>query len=209
MTGSRNARYRITHRTSYDYGTVVHQSFHVLRLSPRVVDHQTVLRHRLFTAPRFEIKSNRLDFFGNPFSLLQIESDHDLLDVTSESEIDVTPKSHIDLAATTEWRDLVDGRGTNGSDNDSIGVAQYTASSRHGRRVGKLAEYALPSFPDGQPVLQGAQDLTRRIFEDFAFDPTATDVSTPVEKVLELKRGAGFEAGEKKGKGSNKDLLHP
>jgi transglutaminase-like putative cysteine protease len=31
--------------------------------------------------------------------------------------------------------------------------------------------------------------LTRRIFEDFAFDATATDVSTPVARVLEMKRG--------------------
>ena len=189
MTGSRTARYRITHRTSYNYGAVVNQSFHVLRLSPRVVDHQTVLRNRLFTEPRFEIKSNHIDFFGNPFNLLQIESDHDLLMVTSESEIDVTPGLTVDLSATSDWRQLVDDRVLVGTGNNHVGVAQFAANSRHGRRLRQLADYARPSFPDGQPILQGARDLTRRIFEDFTFDPTATDVSTPVETVLELKRG--------------------
>ena len=32
-------------------------------------------------------------------------------------------------------------------------------------------------------------DLNRRIFEDFLFDPTATDVATPVSHVLEKRRG--------------------
>ena len=189
MTGSKIARYRITHRTSYNYGAVVNQSFHVLRLSPRVVDHQSIIRHRLSTEPRFEIKPDRFDFFGNPFNLLQIESDHNLLVVTSETEIDVTPPPTIDLAATSDWRNLIDGGGPLGQLNDGASVSQYAANSRHGRRLNQLADYARPSFPEGQPILLGVRDLTRRIFEDFAFDPTATDVSTPVETVLELKRG--------------------
>lgn len=31
--------------------------------------------------------------------------------------------------------------------------------------------------------------LTRRIFEEFTFDPKATDISTPVARVLETRRG--------------------
>ena len=31
--------------------------------------------------------------------------------------------------------------------------------------------------------------LTRHMFEEFSFDPAATDISTPVQKVLETKRG--------------------
>ena len=189
MTGSNAARYSISHRTAYNYGAVVDQSYHVLRLSPCVVDCQTILRHRLSTEPRFEIKANHVDFFGNPFSLLQIEADHDHLVVTSESEIEVTPRSIVDLAATTDWRELIDDRKRRDGLNDHAGVSQYTANSRHGRRLQQLEEYARTSFPDGQPILQGARDLTRRIFEEFTFDPTATDISTPVETVLKLKRG--------------------
>lgn len=201
MSASTAIRYRVVHRTSYDYDAVVHQSFHVLRLSPRTVDNQTVIRHRLFTEPRFDITASHTDFFGNPFSLLQIESDHKILVVTSESEIDVVPRSPIDLAATTDWRALTDDlAGTTeyaqkdesaapGGAGVSVNIGQYRANSRHGRRLPQLAEYARVSFPDGQPILQGASDLTRRIFEDFTFDPTATDISTPVERVLELKRG--------------------
>lgn len=189
MSGSKIARYKVTHRTSYNYGAVVHQSFHILRLSPRAVDHQSIIRHRLFTDPRFKINPGHTDFFGNPFNLLQVEADHNLLVVTSESEIDVTPPPAIDLAATAEWHKLVDVPGSTNQFNGFVEVSQYSANSRHGRRMGQLADYARRSFPKGQPVLVGARDLTRRIFEDFTFDPAATDVSTPVETVLELKRG--------------------
>ena len=37
--------------------------------------------------------------------------------------------------------------------------------------------------------MEGVLDLTRRIFEDFTFDPSATDVSTPVSTVLKQRRG--------------------
>ena len=52
-----------------------------------------------------------------------------------------------------------------------------------------FAAYAKPSFPPGRPILEGVKDLNRRIFKDFAFDPTATDFATPVAKVLQQRRG--------------------
>ena len=50
-------------------------------------------------------------------------------------------------------------------------------------------QFAKDSFPARRPILAGVMDLTARIFHEFKFDPTATDVSTPIERVLELKRG--------------------
>jgi hypothetical protein len=38
-------------------------------------------------------------------------------------------------------------------------------------------------------VLAGLIHLSHRVFTDFQFDPSATDVSTPLRRVLELKRG--------------------
>ena len=38
-------------------------------------------------------------------------------------------------------------------------------------------------------MLQGAWDLVTRIYDDFMFDPTATDISTPVTQVLRKRRG--------------------
>ena len=49
--------------------------------------------------------------------------------------------------------------------------------------------YALPSFGGGTPLLVGAQDLNRRIFTDFKYDPAATTVTTPLEATLRNRRG--------------------
>ncbi|NKQ94777.1 transglutaminase family protein, partial len=53
----------------------------------------------------------------------------------------------------------------------------------------EIADYAALSFSLGRPVLDGAMDLTRRIYSDFKFDPTSTDVSTPISEVLTTRRG--------------------
>lgn len=189
MTETAPMRFQITHRTAYSYGTDVQQSYHVLRLSPREVEHQTIIRHRLSIIPQAQRRTDHIDFFRNPFSLVRIEQDHNVLVVTAESEIDVRPTDAIDLEQSTSWRELVNGRFERSRLNHHVDVVQFTATSRHGRCIAAAAEYARPSFPEGCPVLVGARDLTRRIFEDFTFDATATDVSTPVERVLETRRG--------------------
>ena len=53
----------------------------------------------------------------------------------------------------------------------------------------ELADYARESFAENTPLLVGARELTRRIFKDFKFDPKATTVATPLEEVLEKRRG--------------------
>lgn len=181
-------RYRINHKTTYHYSAAVHQSYHLLHLSPCAVPHQTVIRHRITTTPGAELKHDLVDFFGNPYAILNIAQDHTELIVDATSEIETAAEGAIDLADSSDWVALA---GSPRTDNRGMPkeVIQFTVASRHGRRLAALADYARPSFGAGQPVLVGAQDLMRRIFEDFTFDAAATDVSTPVESVLENKRG--------------------
>ncbi len=181
-------RYTIHHKTTYRYTTPVHQSYHLLHLSPRAVPHQRVLQHRIKTRPGSDLWRDLVDYFGNPYSIIAVEKDHKELVVDAGSEIEVTRAAPGDLAQSLDWQQLADaGRGINTAMPKD--VTQYTTASRHGPRRHSLADYAAPSFGTGQPVLLGAHDLMRRIFEDFAFDPSATDVSTPVDTVLANKRG--------------------
>ena len=52
-----------------------------------------------------------------------------------------------------------------------------------------VAAYAIESFPPGQPILSGAIDLMHRIHEDFRYDTTVTDATTPVDRVFEIRAG--------------------
>ena len=53
----------------------------------------------------------------------------------------------------------------------------------------EFADYAKASFTPARPVLDAVTDLTRRIHEDFTFDPAATTVTTPVAEVFAQRRG--------------------
>ena len=181
-------KYTVTHKTTYHYSAAVHQSYHLLHLSPRGVPHQSIVRHRITTLPHSELQYDLIDFFGNPYSILAIEEDHKELIVEAISELDVSASLPRDLAKTSDWQQLSRSAvgGSRGMPKD---VIQFAMASRHGRRLTSLADYALPSFLPGQPALLGVQDLMRRIFSDFTFDGSATDVSTPVETVLKNRRG--------------------
>lgn len=181
-------KYTVKHKTTYQYSAAVHQSYHMLHLSPREVPHQNVLRHRITTMPHAEVQPDLVDFFGNPYAILAVEQDHTELVVEANSEIDIMSRAPGDLAKTTDWQLLAERNASTGETMPKD-VIQYAVASRHGPRLTSLAEYAVTSFPAANPVLLGAQDLMRRIFEDFTFDATATDVSTPVETVLEQRRG--------------------
>jgi transglutaminase-like putative cysteine protease len=182
-------KYTISHRTTYNYSSTVHQSHHLLHLSPRDVGHQSIVRHRISINPAPGQRFDGVDFFGNPYSILILDQDHTQLVVDALTEVTVSnAATPPEPDATSDWQAIARGQvGANlAPDKD---VVQYAASSRHGRHLAPMAEFARPSFPSGRPVLAGARDLMRRIFEEFEFDAFATDVSTPVEKVLEARRG--------------------
>jgi transglutaminase-like putative cysteine protease len=178
-------RYAVSHITTYRYSATVHQSYHLLHLSPCPVPGQTVHSHRITTTPSPARNIDASDYFGNPYRILTIEKDHDELVVQSHSDITVSDKttSQKILDASPAWQTMTEGQSAGKN------VQQYAAASRHGRRLPELGAYARQSFQSNTPVLSGTSDLMRRINEDFIFDAAATDVSTPVEAVFEARRG--------------------
>ncbi len=180
-------KYAITHKTTYKYSFPVHQSYHVLHLTPAEVPSQRILSHRLTIEPEPGTREDWLDYFGNPITLLAIEKDHDALVVSAESEIAITSWFSGDVNASSAWEAVATRLARNGGGRGD--VQQYVAASRNGRHIRMLADYASDAFPPGCPVLRGAEALMQRIFQDFTFDPSATDISTPVERVFEARRG--------------------
>ncbi len=179
-------KYGIRHKTTYRYSAPVHQSYHLLHLTPRAVAHQNVIRHRLAIHPAPSQRFDAIDYFGNPYSVLTSGRDHDILLIEAVADIEVRSQAPVDVSSTCDWSVLVSS-GSNAVPAKE--VAQFSAASRHGPHSAAAAAFARLSFPPGRPVLEGAQDLMRRIFEEFTFDASATDVSTPIETVLMSKRG--------------------
>jgi transglutaminase-like putative cysteine protease len=181
-------KYDITHRTTYRYSTPVAQSQHIVHMSPRAVERQRIKGHTLLIEPAPTIRTEREDYFGNRVVMFDIEQEHAELIVQARSTICVTAPGKVDRAATPTWetvaQSIADPRaGLN------LEVARYACASKNTYPTPDIAAYARSSFKPGRPLLEGAWDLVQRIYDDFAFDPTATDVSTPVTQVLQQRRG--------------------
>lgn len=180
--------FEISHKTHYRYSQPVAQSQHVVHVTPRKVPGQIVRHHSLIVDPAPSMRQQTVDAFGNPLVFLAIEAPHRELLVHARSGIETKRPPAFQASVTTSW-DRLDQALRPGITDVPMDVYQFRCSSRQTPASLEIAEFAKPSFKPGRPVLEGAIDLTHRIFREFKFDPTATDVSTPVAEVLRLRRG--------------------
>jgi transglutaminase-like putative cysteine protease len=180
--------YDVSHRTVYRYSTPVLQSQHIVHMSPRAINRQEVRGHTLLIDPAPTIRTEREDYYGNRVVMFDIEQEHTELVVHAKSTIAVNAPTEIKLEATTPWDQLAALVSEPRSGID-LGVVGYACSSKHTHPNLEIAAYACGSFEPGRPILEAAWDLILRIYGDFVFDTTATDVSTPVSQVLRNRRG--------------------
>ena len=179
-------RYRVTHRTDYRYGAPVASGQTIAHLLVRETPYQHVLHSDVEVVPVPDHRHTHIDGFGNLVSYLALQQPHAELSVTATSDVEVVvPEAP---AASPPWSEvpaLLAGDTT----PDGLLARQCALDSPLVVADGALAAYAEPSFPDGRSLHEGVVDLAHRIFNDFAFDPGFTDVTTPPADVLDHRRG--------------------
>ena len=179
-------RYEITHTTTYEYSDPVSVSYHVLRLHPRAHAGQRCLRNELHIDPRPVVAQTHSDYFGNVVTFVTVEGAHRKWVVTSRSELEVEAVPAPAPESTTGWEEARDrARG----DEGALESGDFLFPSPLIKAPSLFAAYAAPSFPAGRPLLEAVLDLTRRIHREFKFDSKATTVTTPVEQMLNNRRG--------------------
>jgi len=173
-----STHYHVRHRTEYRYGETMSRGYTVTHLVPRQGGTQVVLGSTLTIEPvpdeRFEFE----DAFGNHVVQFVVATPHDRLCVVGESDVRVAvPYSSADRTpwdAAVVWPPA---------------VAGFAAPSSFSSPTPAVETFARPSFVPGRPIVDVARDLCHRIFQDFAFDPTFTEVATPLADVLAARRG--------------------
>lgn len=181
-------RYRCSHTTRYDYGEAVPVSHHLVHLAPRPRPGQTVHWHRLTVNPGAAVMAEETDYFGNPESYLAVQEPHRSLDITAEMEVTVDPPPSFAPAATPAWETVRDAAVAVPGER-AAEITQFVFDSVLVRPLPEVTAYAAPSFTPGRPVGEAMVDLMRRIHTDFAFDPMATTVATPLAEVMAKRRG--------------------
>ena len=180
--------YHVTHRTLYEYAAPVTGSHHVARLEPRATSHQVPENYTLKIFPEPALRKARTDYFGNRLCLFSVQEVHTRLEIITHSRVTVNPRVLPNPAASPAWEDVAR-MFRDPVSPEVVEPYQFIFDSPQIRVSFELADYARQSFLKDTPVLAGAQELTRRIFEDFTFDPKATTVATPLEEVWEKRRG--------------------
>lgn len=181
-------RYNVKHVTTLGYEQLVSISQHVLHLEPRDAPRQTKLSFDLNIEPNPTQRSARTDFFGNYVHHVTIQTPHDALTVESRSSVEVTPRdAQIEPINSASWDQVVATLAAMGA--STLEPAYFAFPSPYVRWNGAVRDYAMPSFTPGRPILEAVMDLTSRIFADFDYKGGVSDVSTPVQDVLEMRQG--------------------
>jgi transglutaminase-like putative cysteine protease len=192
MSANDVRRYRVEHQTRYRYSAPVSLSHQQLHLTPRPVACQQVHSHEVWITPEPTLRHETSDTFGNPVTVLTLESAHEALEVVARSTIEVSAQVLPRGEDTPPWetvREALTYHATWQPDATILEAAQFLFESPHVRVKRDLRQYASGCFPPGRPLVAAATALMEKIHTDFKFDAAATTVTTSVMSFFEKKRG--------------------
>ncbi len=182
-------RIHVLHETQYEYGFSVTLSQQLLHLTPRSFQFQQCELHEVRIDPQPDERHEAIDFFGNHTQYLAIAEPHATLTLVAESTITLLPRPGQEIiASSVGWETVRDDLRKIG-DPTRLEPIKFLFESPHVTISDDLAAYALLSFTKERSVLSAALDLTLRIHRDFTFDSEATDISTPLSELLQIRRG--------------------
>ncbi len=182
-------KYKVTHKTAYQYNLPVSQCYNLAYVLPRNTERQKVDNILIHSSPDVNSRCEHTDYFGNRFLQFAIEKDHTemLLSVTSEVEIKEklssinldfgTPCTYVKylLQQNRDWK--------------TLSAREFLLDSPMAQHHNDLIDFAKKFFSDDRPFLSAVMELTQTIFREFKYDASFSDVATPVADVLKHKRG--------------------
>ena len=181
-------RYRVEHETVYEYGGPVAISHNELRLVPRRLEHQALLDFAMSIDPLPETISGRRDYFGNEVIFVSLGEPHARLAITARSRVERSAPAPARPEASPAWEDVAAAVRREIAP-PWLEALEFVFPSPFAPLAAELAAYAKPCFPPRRALLVGFAELCARIHREFAYDPEATSLSTPVLDVLRERRG--------------------
>jgi transglutaminase-like putative cysteine protease len=157
-------------------------------LRPRVLEDQAVLSSELLITPKPCSRSRKRDYFGNECDMIEVLAAHDSLEITSQSVVKVTPGTgaRSSVGVDRPWDQV---GAVIRSDPRYLRERELAFDSPLVRAHRLLREYGAAVLTPGRPIVDAVLELNQRIFDDFTYEPTATDVSTPLGRVMRERRG--------------------
>jgi len=192
MSQTEMRQYRVEHATTYRYSDPVMLSHQQLHLAPRLLDYQRIHEHEIVIKPAPTQQRNIIDAFGNPVTEIAIEAAHTRLEIVARTTLAVMQRPMIDPTQSPAWETVREALGYRAAWHPEPAIleaTQFLFESPYARVKRTLRTYASDCFVPGRPILTAATELMQKIHSEFKFDAAATNVTTPVMKFFEQKRG--------------------
>jgi transglutaminase-like putative cysteine protease len=136
--------------------------------------------------PEPDERIDAVDVFGNFVTRFAVHHAHSSLVIESTVVIDIGLQPVPTESST--WESVVaDAVAATG--DLALDVGPYLAHTPSTPPLDALRELTAPEFTRGRSVVEAVSGLCHRIFESFQFDPSFSDVSTPLDAVLAARRG--------------------
>ena len=185
--------YNIYHKTEFKYQDSVSFSHNIARLKPKNTDYQKVLDFSMEISPEVYDSSEFVDMFGNTNTYMLIREPHQSLFVVGKSRIEIFPDLMQEHIENIKKNSLTYGLAIDRLSKfniDDLHAKQYLFESDLIPNASiKIKEYALESFHKDRDVFEATQEFMQRIFTDFEFVSGFSDITTPIEKIFEAKKG--------------------
>ncbi|MCR2816410.1 transglutaminase family protein [Microbacterium jiangjiandongii] len=180
-------RYRVWHRTTYTYSDQVEDSVGLYHLVPRDLPWQQVHDHAVTVQPPPGDIDPDVDYFGNAATYFHLTQPHGTLVIEAAGDVEVQAPAYDESALAQPWERA---RPLHHPEVPGAWRAvEYALESPRAAHVAEATEYAAASLTPGRPLGEAATDLMRRIHADFAYDGTATTVTSTVSDVLRARAG--------------------
>lgn len=182
-------RYRVVHRTEYRYGATMIDGYSVACVLARPTPSQTVASSMVITYPEADEFDEREDVFGNRVVQFGLHQPHDglVVEAVTEARVWALGLPRVDVGWERVAATVAGLRGPTALD-----VAPFIAPSRFVTiDANRLELFALGSrsFTRGRGVVEATSALCSDIFDTYVFDPSSTEVSSPLDMVLGDRRG--------------------
>jgi transglutaminase-like putative cysteine protease len=181
-------KYKIVHKTIYEYGAFVNISHSMVYLKPRNLLSQNVLNFKLDIKPSVKEIDTRVDFYNNNIHSFTLQSPHNKLEVISTTEIEVYPKdTQLNFMSNITVETAIDKL-----KNDSIyrdELLDFMLPSTFVTWDEAIKSFAESCLNSSDTLIHYVQSLCGKIFNEFKYDPEFSTIHTPVKTVLLEKKG--------------------
>jgi len=182
-------KYRLAHTTEYQYQQPTSLSYNEAWMTPRALPYQQIHSSTIKLNPKAAVRHSRKDIFGNEVAFFTVQQPHETFTITAASEVERTvPEFAKDKdCPKISWEEILNA--LNGLEEHWLEAKSFTLSSPLVLPSKELAAFAKKSFPKGRPFFEAAQDLSTRIYKNFEYKPDFTTIATPLQQVLDARKG--------------------